>query len=235
MTSSSLVGKIVLPGDTVLRLPEEGKVTRLAGGVQQAGADIVATQAGTFRHSKPNKHWVESSQKRYMPVAEDSVVGIVTQRFGENFQVDILAARPATLSGLAFEGATRRNRPQLQVGALVYARVISAHRDVDPEIACVDANDKASGYGPLTGGFNFEVTTGMARALLAHPTSPVLAALGKHLAYEIAIGQNGRVWVDSGDVQTTILVSNAITNARFLSGKQAEAMVEKLVQRILKG
>ncbi|KAL6006975.1 hypothetical protein ACLOJK_032471 [Asimina triloba] len=38
---------------------------------------ISVMKAGKLRFSKPNKYWVESSQKRYVPCAGDSVMGIV--------------------------------------------------------------------------------------------------------------------------------------------------------------
>ena len=37
--------------------------------------------------------------------------------------MDIGTAEPASLSYLAFEGATKRNRPNVSVGDLVYAKV----------------------------------------------------------------------------------------------------------------
>jgi exosome complex component RRP40 len=42
-------------------------------------------------------------------------VGSVIARSGENWRVDIGGAHMATLDGLAFEGATKRNRPNLKV------------------------------------------------------------------------------------------------------------------------
>ena len=46
---------------------------------------------------------------------EESVIGIVSERHSENFVVDICGPFAATLPVLSFEGATRRNRPNLQV------------------------------------------------------------------------------------------------------------------------
>ncbi|CAM6110219.1 unnamed protein product [Calypogeia fissa] len=54
------------------------------------------------------------------------------------FTVDIGASVLALLPRLSFEGATRRNAPNLQVGALVYARVVKSHRDINPELSCMD-------------------------------------------------------------------------------------------------
>ena len=63
------------------------------------------------------------------------------------------------LPALAFPGATKRNRPNLQVGALVYCRVAGARADTEPELSCVATRglkrDWMTGqatFGPLRGG-----------------------------------------------------------------------------------
>ena len=43
------------------------------------------------------------------------MIGVVTQRLGEGYRVDIGEAHQASLDGLAFEGATKRNKPNLKV------------------------------------------------------------------------------------------------------------------------
>ena len=59
----------------------------------------------------------------------------------------------AQLDALAFEGATKRSKPNLKIGTLVYARVVSALRDMEPELECVDgATGKAEGFGELKAG-----------------------------------------------------------------------------------
>lgn len=66
------------------------------------------------------------------------MVGLITERYGESWNVDIRGPFPARLDALAFEGVTRRSRPNLQPGDLVYARVTAAARDSNPEIVCTD-------------------------------------------------------------------------------------------------
>ncbi len=51
---------------------------------------------------------------------------------------------------LAFDGATKRNKPTLLVGALVFARVVSADRDLEPELTC---QVSATASGPDGGHF----------------------------------------------------------------------------------
>ena len=122
-----------------------------------------------------------------------------------------------------------RNRPNLDVGSLVYARVESAPRDADPQLSCVDAAGKASGMGPLLGGLPFTVSTGGARLLLARPPCAALAALGAAVAFELVVGANGRCWVSAADVATTVLVVNALQQAVERTPEQGVALVAALL------
>jgi exosome complex RNA-binding protein Rrp4 len=51
-----------------------------------------------------------------VPAPQESVVGVVAGRVGDGFwRVDIGGAHFAMLDALAFEGASKRNRPALKV------------------------------------------------------------------------------------------------------------------------
>lgn len=119
---------------------------------------------------------------QYVPAPQESVIGLVVGRSGEGWRVDIGSAHSASLDGLAFEGATKRNRPNLkvrdsihqhranqydpshQVGSLVYARVSLAHKDMEPELECFDAQTrKSEGFGELKGGFLVRCSLKMCR------------------------------------------------------------------------
>ena len=52
-----------------------------------------------------------------MPVKGEHVIGIITQKAGDIFRVDIGGSEQASLSFLSFEGATKRNRPDVKVGS----------------------------------------------------------------------------------------------------------------------
>ncbi|XP_027362364.1 putative exosome complex component rrp40 [Abrus precatorius] len=232
-SSTDLVDQLVCPGDVVLDLSNMTNQTiKLGGGLRQDCDVISVMKAGKLRFSKPNKYWVENSQKRYVPHAEDSVLGIVVDSRSDNFLVDIKGPVLAFLPVLAFEGGTRRNIPKFEVGTLLYVRVVKANPGMNPELSCTDASGKAAEFGVLKDGYMFECTTGLSRMLLSSPTCPVLDTLGKKLSFEIAVGLNGRVWVNASSPSTTIIVANAIMNSEALSGVQQRIMVEKLLQRI---
>ena len=53
----------------------------------------------------------------------DIVIGIISQKTYEIYRVNILANREASLNSIDFEGATRKTKPNLNVGDVVFARV----------------------------------------------------------------------------------------------------------------
>lgn len=55
---------------------------------------------------------------QYVPAKGESIIGIVTAKSGDVFKVDFGGSEQASLSYLAFEGATKRNRPNVQVSKI---------------------------------------------------------------------------------------------------------------------
>lgn len=189
----------VLPGENI---PAQHVNLKLGPGLTQtsdfAKTNIVlSTRAGELQHTADNrKWWIEGNSRRvspvcsvrasisnsiqYVPSPQESVIGIVIARSGESWRVDIGSAHPASLDSLAFEGANKRNKPNLkvrpvflppllppyisQVGTLLYARVSLAHKDMEPELECFDAQTrKAEGFGELKGGFLVKCSLQMSR------------------------------------------------------------------------
>ncbi|KAK4605372.1 hypothetical protein RGQ29_013437 [Quercus rubra] len=68
-------------------------------------------KAGKLRFSKPNKYWVESSQKRYVPHAGDSVLGIVVDSkadIGTLLYVWVVKVNPSMNPELSCTDASRK-------------------------------------------------------------------------------------------------------------------------------
>lgn len=147
----------------------------------------------------------------------------------------------AILPQMAFEMATKKNRPQLNHGALVYARVTLANRHMDPELECVSpTTGKADGLGPLIGGMLYDISLGMARRLLMRKSVEegkvaVLEELGSAgLAFETAVGRNGKLWVNSESVKTILVVGRAVkeTDENRLGVEQQKKLVRKLIKEM---
>ncbi|HEY9754184.1 MAG TPA: KH domain-containing protein, partial [Oculatellaceae cyanobacterium] len=177
---------------------------------------------------------------QYVAQVDDQVIGIISERLGEQYKVDINGSLPAFLSQFAFEGATKRNKPNLnvhdisllslnawltrlafsQVGSLVYARVSVANKDMEPELTCISPIYKKEWttgqnlLGELSGGYCFDCSLALAQSLLKEDCH--VMRLLSSLRFEVSIGQNGRVWVRSDSCQQTIFVASAITQSELL-------------------
>ncbi|EFI27164.1 exosome complex exonuclease RRP40 [Coprinopsis cinerea okayama7 len=207
---------VVLPGEQV---PAKHVNLKLGPGLLQQSnytgesseTTVISTKAGVLNHStNRSKWWVEGNSRRYVPAPQESVIGVVTQRLGEGYRVDIGSAHQASLDALAFEGATKRNKPNLKVGSLIYARVSLAHKDMEPELECFDAQTrKAEGFGELKGGFMIKCSLKLCRDLL-DPRHFLFPLLGARFPLESAIGMNGRVWISTKDVKHTIAIARCI-------------------------
>lgn len=162
---------LVLPGSAI-PLPEpgpSGPSVTLGPGISSftsrstSEQEFAASRVGLVSQQK-NSIYISGSSKRYVPAPRDIVLGSIVARHAEGYRVDLGAGHMAGLDGQAFEGATKRSKPNLKVGTLVYARVSLASRDMEPEIECVDpSTGKADGFGELKGGLMVECSLELCR------------------------------------------------------------------------
>lgn len=209
---------------------------------------IIATLGGSLIHRRANNtFYILANTKRYLPQLHDRVIGIIEERLGDYYRVTIPnSSHCAILHSCSFEGATKRNRPQLVSGSMVYARVSTCNTHVmDPELACTVLPGEVDGgasrkdwmtdegtYGELKGGSTMTMSTGLARELLK-PSNVVLDALSlSQLPFEICIGVNGFLWVNSTRPEYTILILNAIANSEVMTEEQVRGMVKALLKTI---
>lgn len=175
---------------------------------------------------------------QYIPQLNDLVIATVHHSSTDLYHCAITQHTPlAQLPQLAFEGATKKTRPQLVSGSLVYARISSASKHMDPEIVCYNpSTEKGEGMGELVDGMVFDVSRGMARRLLANRQKEeggisVLEDLAEKVAFEIAVGRNGQVWVKAAGVKETLAVGKALqeTDKESLGLQSQEKLVRKLL------
>eukprot|EP00966_Prymnesium_polylepis_P088039 2037031-Prymnesium_polylepis.1 len=230
----------VFPGDllqTVAAFAATG--VHIGPGVSREADDLMATRAGVLRwDDEHHRLWVENDQRRYVAALADHVIGIVTDKNAEEYRLDIGAAAPAALPILAFDGASKRNRPQLQVGTLVYCRVVVANRDMEPEVSCKappgigaakDWVTRESVFGELQGGHVFECPQILCRELL-DADGPLLDALGDVGAFELAVGVNGRVWLDAEAEAMVVMVQSAVLQSQGRHPSEHAKLVKRLAQ-----
>lgn len=148
------------------------------------------------------------------------MVAQITNRGADSYTVSLFGAHAATLPALAFEGATKRHKPNLNIGALVYARIVSADRFTEPELTCLNPlTAKSDGFGHLkttdhrgekvAHAMLFHTSLGLARSLL-RPDHPLLGLVAAHFPFEAAIGQNGAVWVRANEPSHLVAVGRLL-------------------------
>lgn len=157
---------------------------------------MVSTKAGVLRHQLPNRVWVEASSRRvscaghisarwhfprsthtarlqYIAKVEDPVIGIVTgmdRASDGTYRLSLHGTSEGLLPKLAFDGASKKNKPDLQIGSAVYARVAAAPRAMEPQLSCQVVNgpkkDWVTGeslFGELKGGLVTRCSSGLAQ------------------------------------------------------------------------
>lgn len=176
---------------------------------------------------------------KYIPQTNDVVLATVHHSSTDWFHCSLTPHTAfAQLPQLAFEGVSKKTRPQLTAGSLVYARVASASKYLEPEIVCYNpSTGKSEGMGELIGGMVFDITLGMARRLLMgkqkeEGAMSVLEEIAEKVPFEVAVGRNGRVWVNSGGVKEILMVGRALQETDKLGLGLDEQ--KKLVRRLLK-
>lgn len=255
----------VLPGDHIspdLIPSHPKKPLRLGPGLRHVPPnDVVPTLAGQFVTDRPkNTIRVENSHGRvlfhrprnlaprapadirvqYVPRVGELVIGTIQKSAADVYYVHLSDyTAPVLLPQLSFESATKKTRPILAPGALVYARVTLANKHMDAELECVSSSTgKSDGLGPLAGGMLFDVSLGMARRLMMPKSAQEgkivvleeLAALG--LQFDTATGRNGRFWVDSENTKTVLAVGRAVqeTDEKRLGVDDQKKLVRKIIK-----
>ena len=237
----------MLPGQQISpsNLPRSKKGTLTLGpGLRHIPpSTILSTTAGSLHiDAKKSALWLEHPHGRYQPAVGDLVVAQIHHSSAETFHCVLTPHTPFALLGqLSFEGANKKTRPNLKAGDLVYARVCRVSKWEDVEIECVSSpTGKAEGMGPLKGGMVFEISPAFARRLMMGTDREgrsrggvvVLEEVGEKVKFEVAVGRNGRVWVDSGSVATTVLIGRLIGRV-YEEGLGVEEQ-RKAVRRALK-
>ena len=234
---------LLLPGDDATSLLSGASPPlRLGGGLsveRESPACVSATRAGLLSSRAPSRFWLASGLRRYTAALGDSVVGVVVDRGPEAYRVTLRGAAAAALPQLAFDGASKRNKPALAAGALVFARVAAAPLHGDVELTCqapsggvgAARKDWTTGqtvYGELRGGTLVTVGLAHARRLL-QPDCALLATFGESIPFEVAIGMNGLVWLRAASGEGARGArSSADARARGRAGGRAAAAIEQL-------
>lgn len=228
------MNEVVVPGEDITRLLSSGKQSKiiLGPGLRRVAENVFACHGGILRKKSPNTYWIDSHRKRYIPQRDELVLGIVTAKQGDYFRVDIGSSEPAILSYQAFEGATKKLRTKVEIGDLIYGRLLTANRDMEPELVCINSKGKSDVMGILPlDGYLFHCSIDLVRKLL-NPICP-FDKLGQSLSFEYAVGMNGRIYLRSPNPRRTIALSKAMLASEFLSFEEIQQLCDKLTSQFM--
>nr|CAB3244001.1 exosome complex component RRP40-like [Phallusia mammillata] len=215
---------IYLPGDVInskIQTVCDGETVRLGPGLSKHNTDVTVSKAGSLCFGPPNTFWIDCHQKRYIPCKGENVIGVISGKQGDYYKVDIGSSDQALLNFLSFEGASKRNRPNLSPGDVVFGKLAIANKHMEPEMTCVDVNGKANGMGLVDDkyGILFQTSLNLARKLLS-PDCILLPELGSRLAFEVIVGLNGKIALFCKSSAQTITLMKLINESEYLSNEQ---------------
>lgn len=221
---------IVLPGNDVSDIVfKEGTCKKsektIGPGLKTVDNKIIVCNSGVLRCKDDKYFWVEYYKKKYIPIKDEVIVGTVFSKTSEMYKVDIGAAELATLPNLAFTNATKKNRPDLKVGNVLAAKVKIATPFMESSISCVEYANSVI-LGQLENGFVITVSVNYALHL-KKSSSSLLYRLGQFVSYEIVVGANGKIWINSASIRTTIAIGSTILNAEYLEEEDIPNLVKK--------
>ena len=172
----------------------------------------------------------------YYPKVGDMVIGIITQKTHEMFRVNISTNKEASLNSIDFEGATRKTRPNLSVGDVVFALVEKENKYSNVTLTCKSSTNKKgwmtgeSKFGELKEGKVFELGRYLCLKLLDDKElRERLKECVKNL--RLKIGLNGRIWIKTDDVSLIQTVFEAIKEGMKLRGNDREILLNKMFNK----
>lgn len=233
----------LLPGDSIpaSQLPQSQKRKLGHGLTFESSSESTSVVAAGFLQVDHRRRTAQiyNNHARYVPQAGDLVIAQVHHSSMDFFHLNLAPHTPqAILPQLAFEGATKKTRPQLKANDVVYAKVTAAQKNMEPELSCVNPSTGKSepdGLGPLNDGMVFDISTGLASRILRKDGVVVLEELGEKLqgGFEVAVGKNGRVWVNcpEGGVKGVCAVGKCLQETD--RGSLREKEQKKLVARVI--
>ena len=209
------IEEFVLPGDVIastLPSPLDSSASITLGPGLHYDKDTEAFTShscGHIREPSSSVYYVDGYRPSTSSLSTgDFVLGVVVRRQLESVLVDIGYNELASLSLYDFEGSTKRTKPNVDRGDVIYGR-LKIEGECQPQITCVNEDGKADGMGVLhENGYLFDISIDVANELVDRDN--LLQELGNDIPYEIAIGANGRIWIKAASTRTMIALRKVL-------------------------
>lgn len=197
---------------------------------------LISKRCGVLLYSRDGKGVDENTDeiyrslgRYYSPKVDDIVIGTIVQKSSEFYKVDINTYTYAILNTKDFEGATKKTKPNLHIGDIVFARVLKVNKFDSPTLSCVSQTSTktwASGesyFGGLKGGCVFNFPKIFSWDL--YKGGYVIKRLEDYVQFEICVGANGRMWINSDSTENILAINEVIINSFSKSQKEIEQVI----------
>jgi exosome complex component RRP4 len=183
--------EVVVPG----QLLAEGRY-RPSFGTYDEGGKIFSSLMG-LAELKGNTVRVVALEGAYIPKEGDLVIGVIKLVAGNNWKVDIGGPYGASLHA---NNALRRPYSDdiseyMDMGDVISAEVSAFDRQSGPFLSM-----KGRGLEVLEGGMILEVSPAKIPRIIGRRGS-MINMINDHLRIDSVVGQNGRIWIKSPDVE----------------------------------
>lgn len=193
---------------------------------------LVTDEAGKALENQ-NEEVFTSLGRYYSPKLDDVVIGVIVLKTAEFYKVEINSYTHAILNTMDFEGASKKSKPNLNLGDLVFARVSNVNKFDAPTLSCISLHENknwASGesfFGQLKGGnlYNFEK---IKTSELLDPENYTIKRLRDVSNYDLTVGMNGRLWINSENFQEITKIYKTLIKS-FTSSKEE---IEKYIHEV---
>lgn len=173
----------------------------------------------------------------YVPSKEDRIIGIVRNKFGDNYQLDMNCHKLGVLDNLAFEGATKKNKPELKNNNIVFCKIKSLSKYLAVELSCKSNtvkknwNSGESLFGQLKDGLEIKIPPFFAAFLLKN--EEFFSIIQKRIKIEVCVGINGILWIKVANLQNYTTLENFFKKAAFINYQTAKDILYSKINTLI--
>lgn len=168
--------------------------------------------------------------KYYSPKIDDLIIGTIINKAQEQYKVDISSYSSAILGTSEFEGASKKTKPNLKVGDLIFAKVLKANKFDSPLLTCISGDGKnwSSGeafFGVINAGHVFRLPLNTVN-LYFYKGEKLFSRINDAVEFEYNLGHNGNIVINTHDITNIPKIKEII----ILWGEIMLSMVNKGVK-----
>ena len=117
-----------------------------------------------------------------------------------------------------FEGASKKNKPNLLPGNIILSMVTLAYKEMEPELTCIYSNGQAGGLGLISDGLLIAGLCSSFCRYISTKSCPLLQYLEKSTksSFSITSANNNRIIIDGEDPSDVVKIRSIMNHVNSL-------------------